>query len=233
MIEQLGCKRMTSYTVDDILKRFDETGFAVFPSPNANFDIAAIRLTGFRSDNFWALFIEELVNWVAVDGIMRLTHAVGSSFEVELGHPSPYFEVDYRDDPAEIAYKNWIPPKVVAIEIRGEIVKVNSSDVERISGCGFDFDLLIHLLPSYRHKMYSTDSELFRYMPNIPVGITKVIQLDDWYYEDMTHYGDGYVTDKPSKTEVFQMIAQVLATGDPSYYQPTFEPNIHWKLLMN
>jgi|GEM_PF-3252768 len=224
---------MTSYTVDDILKRFDETGFAVFPIPNANFDIAAIRLTGFRSDDFWVLFIEELVNWVAADGIMRLTHAVGSSFEVELGDPSPYFEVDYRDDPAEIDCKNWIPPKVVAIDIRDEIVKVNSSDVERISGRGFDFDLLIHLLPSYRHKMYSTDSELFRYMPNIPVGIKKVIQLDDWYYEDMTHYGDGYVTFKPSKIEVFQMIAQVLATGDPSYYQPTFEPNIHWKLLMN
>ena len=34
---------------------------------------------------------------------------------------------------------------------------------------------------------------------------------------------------RPSSYETWQMIANVIATGDTSFYQPTLEPNTHWK----
>jgi hypothetical protein len=34
---------------------------------------------------------------------------------------------------------------------------------------------------------------------------------------------------RPSSYETWQLIAKVIATGDSSFYQPTLQPNTHWK----
>jgi hypothetical protein len=49
-----------------------------------------------------------------------------------------------------------------------------------------------------------------------------ILQLDDW------HHPNELMGEKPSRTETFDMIADVLATGEPSRYRPSEIPNTHW-----
>jgi hypothetical protein len=50
-----------------------------------------------------------------------------------------------------------------------------------------------------------------------------ILQLEEWRHPDVV--GD----ERPSSSETFQQLAQVLATGDAGYYRPTQSPNTHWR----
>jgi hypothetical protein len=40
---------------------------------------------------------------------------------------------------------------------------------------------------------------------------------------------DQWQSNRPSSYETWQLLAKVIATGDPSIYKPTLKPNTHWK----
>jgi hypothetical protein len=59
---------------------------------------------------------------------------------------------------------------------------------------------------------------------SIPPGMTQILQLEEWHHPDVK-----VSEDRPSGSETFQQLAQVLVTGNVSLYQPSRAPNTHWK----
>jgi hypothetical protein len=54
--------------------------------------------------------------------------------------------------------------------------------------------------------------------------MVQILQLEEWFHPDV-----GEDDDRPSGSETFQQLAQVLATGNVEFYQPSRPPNTHWR----
>ena len=52
----------------------------------------------------------------------------------------------------------------------------------------------------------------------------QILQLDEWHHPNVVDDED-----RPSGSETFQQLAQVLATGDLRLYRPSEAPNTHWR----
>lgn len=51
----------------------------------------------------------------------------------------------------------------------------------------------------------------------------QILQLEEWHHPNLVE------DERPSRSETFLQLAQVLATGDASIYRPTQPPNTHWR----
>jgi hypothetical protein len=58
---------------------------------------------------------------------------------------------------------------------------------------------------------------------NVFPEMKQVLQLDEWNHPNVVEDSD-----RPSKNETFKQLAQVLSTGNASWYRPTLPPNTHW-----
>jgi hypothetical protein len=54
--------------------------------------------------------------------------------------------------------------------------------------------------------------------------MTQILLLEDWHHPDVKE--PEY---RPSGSETFQQLAQVLATGNVALYKPSLLPNTHWR----
>jgi hypothetical protein len=54
--------------------------------------------------------------------------------------------------------------------------------------------------------------------------MTQVLQLEEWHHPNVVENDD-----RPSGSETFQQLAQVLATGNTGFYRPSLPPNTHWQ----
>jgi hypothetical protein len=52
----------------------------------------------------------------------------------------------------------------------------------------------------------------------------QILQLDEWHHPNVADDQE-----RPSGSETFQQLAQVLATGDVRLYRPSQPPNTHWQ----
>jgi hypothetical protein len=56
--------------------------------------------------------------------------------------------------------------------------------------------------------------------------------VDAWHHRYYYHYKNGpddeVMGDAPGTYETFPLLAEVLATRDPSRFRPTLPPNNHW-----
>ena len=55
-------------------------------------------------------------------------------------------------------------------------------------------------------------------------GMTQILQLEEWHHPNVVEDDD-----RPSGSETFQQLAQVLSTGDLALYRPSQPPNTHWR----
>lgn len=67
---------------------------------------------------------------------------------------------------------------------------------------------------------------------HLPNGVPELMTIDQshhrrWYCSHSPDHG-GHRGDAPSSYETYRLIAEVLATRDPSRYKPTLKPNTHW-----
>jgi hypothetical protein len=72
-----------------------------------------------------------------------------------------------------------------------------------------------------REKVLATPSER---RENVLPELRQIMQLEEWNHPNVVDDED-----RPSGSETFQQLAQVLVTGDVNCYRPTLEPNTHWK----
>jgi hypothetical protein len=54
--------------------------------------------------------------------------------------------------------------------------------------------------------------------------MTQILQLEEWHHPNVVDDAD-----RPSVSETFQQLAQVLTTGDVGFYRPSVPPNTHWR----
>ncbi|QPJ61001.1 MAG: hypothetical protein G3M70_03485 [Candidatus Nitronauta litoralis] len=71
-----------------------------------------------------------------------------------------------------------------------------------------------------REAILATEEE--RRISILP-SMQQILQIEEWYHPDLVE------EELPSQTETFQQISKVLESGDVSMYQPSLEPNTHWK----
>jgi hypothetical protein len=226
-------------TATAILRQLDQ--FAAeekFPRLDAHggCEPAAWRLHAYRAPGRWALAIEQLSFYrdtATIDNDVYTygnclplgpgLHEEGMLCPTDDGPEGPTFDVDSAD--------GWglVQPDARTILIRGRVVPLNLrprslaakgislSRPPRVTGA----ELLRSLLPEHRDLLLASDEELARLV--LP-GLVRLMVLDEWHHPDVA------AGERPSASEAFQLLAEVLVTGDPKRYRPTCEPNTDWRL---
>lgn len=66
----------------------------------------------------------------------------------------------------------------------------------------------------------------------LPAGLPQIMTADAWHHRSYFHYAHGLHDEvnghAPSTYETFPLLAEVLATRDPTRFRPTLPPNNHW-----
>ncbi len=83
------------------------------------------------------------------------------------------------------------------------------------------FELCRYVADIARESVLATARE--RRMSVLP-DMTQILQLEEWHHPNVADNDD-----RPSGSQTFQQLAQVLATGETALYQPSRPPNTHWQ----
>jgi hypothetical protein len=170
------------------------------------------------------------------NGVITWLFSYGNCMRIKVPAIGPHvfrFSSDGPEGPTFVIEggRRWehVRPGVRSIRIRGNIVPIETDpaayeemgidllDPPRIKG----HELLRALPRKHRNELLLTDEERrikFKKSARPPM----LLQLDEWYHPD------AMMDELPSKCETFQLIADVLTTGDPHKYAPRRLPNTHW-----
>jgi hypothetical protein len=83
------------------------------------------------------------------------------------------------------------------------------------------FELSRFLAAVLRDDVLATEQE--RRVSVLP-EMTQILQLEEWHHPDVSDFGA-----RPSGSPTFLQLAEVLASGDATKYEPTEPPNTHWR----
>jgi hypothetical protein len=233
-------------TAQEILSVLDNCcDFFTFPMlDNGYVYLAATRLTVFRSAMDWAMAIE-VFGFSPRSGLPD-THI--STFASELqnrkrpgGYVSQVAYESYLDnhphDESRFIYPvaggNWLDGEFVAkvdpeLTLRGESIwlptveDIKAHDIELRDQPNLRvFELCRYLADIRRSEVLATTDEL---RVNIGPDLMQILQLNEWNHPDVAD--DDC---RPSSSETFRQLAEVMATGDARIYRPTLPPNTHWR----
>lgn len=226
----------TVFMTKEILAQFDRCA-AEFTFPmldNGYVYLADVRLEAYRDEARWALVIEVVgVHNRASghDGINNCLHLFGNCLKRPPGTANEDF-LHLTDDGAEgpifDEYSlDIVRPDARSIGVRGRAVEF-TLDTPEFAKYGIDLEsaevhtheLLRLLIEQDRVPFLATEAELRN---RVPPDLPMVLRLDEWHHPDLA------AGEVPSGSETFQMIAEVLVTGDSFRYRPAKPPNTHWK----
>jgi hypothetical protein len=132
-----------------------------------------------------------------------------------------------------IAEGDWMDAELVAgnaseIVVRGESLSLPTADDFRKRGIEVEdereiriFELCRYLSEIRRKEVLASVEEL---RVNVGQDFAQVLQLDEWNHPNVVDEDC-----RPSGSETFQQLAEVIVTGDICRYQPTLSPNTHWR----
>jgi hypothetical protein len=83
------------------------------------------------------------------------------------------------------------------------------------------FELCRYLAEVARDLVLATADE--RRMSVLP-AMMQILQLEEWHQPNVVD-----PEERPSRSQTFQQLARVLATGNTEIYQPSQPPNTHWR----
>lgn len=218
---------MTGYTEDDILGATDDAQDNItWPDfEHLDYDILAVRLAAYRDDERWAIvFSSTQWNPASHSLINVIAEPLGNCIEIPEGDEVAVrtfdvvqVEID-RDDP-ELEERGSISE----VRVRGEKIDLDKLELpEPEAGRDETFWLSAAIANKYRDKLLPTDEELARFFPD--GAPPKFLELAEWH-----HAKRGLA----SEWEVFQLLAKAMVEGAPDLYQPTEEPNTHWRNWMD
>ena len=205
--------------------------------------LAATRLTLFRSARDWAMTIE-VFGFSPRSGSPDIhiytfgSNLVGrklprdyvsqNAYEQYMAN-NPYNESRFiypMDDcwiEAEIASKSagelLLRDRKIPIPTRKELLgmKIDLQDPDNI----MVFEVCRYLAATHRELVLATECEL---RGNVPSELTQILQLNEWNHPDVVDSNC-----RPGNSETFQQLADVLVTGEVSYYDPPLPPNTDWR----
>jgi hypothetical protein len=192
------------------------------PFLNANYDVAAARVSGFCSQEQWAIIFELLMSYPSSDGIGLMICAYGTGVRVSQGFETPTLHVPFRweknleserlDEEESEDIDEVFIPETVYIDIRGQTSAIQTKDIARLKvSPEFDFDLLVHIVDMYGDELFSTNDELSLYVSR---GLKKIVRFDVW---DCWEDEDKAVWENdrlhiPVYTSGVEVISQILET---------------------
>lgn len=202
-------------TVNSILAQLD-TAAEHFQFPDLghgyNFAIDA-RLHAYADRERWALVVETVGYNPRAGDVIDILYNYGNCLTI--GRPG--FEnddflgrIDNFDDVVDESGADTAGG--VNPVVRGTLIDLSAQPGEDLVG------LFRRLVPAHRDLLLADEVELRR---RLPLDIPEILRVEEW------HQPDVFET-KPSQSEVYRQLAQVLATAEPSMYDPSGEPNTHW-----
>jgi hypothetical protein len=231
-----------------ILKVLDDCCRAfTFPMlDNGYVYLAASRLTAFKSDLDWAIVIEvfgfsprvgipsinvstfasrlrnrdsrdSYVNEIAYNAYLKNNPNNESRFYY------PMEEGPWQDEETD----ELVELGAQEVLLRGKAIAIPGHDAFGKSKIVLDanhqikvFELCRALAAVHRELVLATADER---RTNVLSELPQILVLDDWNHPDLA---SGVVA---SRSETFQQIAKVLATGDCTQYRPSLSGNTHWQ----
>jgi hypothetical protein len=235
-----------SFTREDILKDLDNNIYHFPNLDNGYVYLADVRLSAYRDSARWALVIEVLGatnrDWCDHGGIHNWLYYFGNCIKngpkpkdadclciTQDGPEGPTFEEEYHWCVRDEARTIQIRDKVVPINRDPGLFKAKGIalvETPRITAA----DLLRSLIPEYREILLATEEEL---RDRLPADLPLILRLNEWYHPEVIAYDAWYNPDVtadqfPSGNSTFQMVADVLVSGNAELYQPADKPNMHW-----
>ena len=206
--------------------------------------LAATRLTAYRSTPDWALVIE-VFGYAPRAGIPEICiqtfashfqtrgtksiHTSEKAHEIYLAnHPNDDSRYVYPIDQLSQDPENeeFVSDAATTILLRD--IQIDLPGPSEYKTVGIElmehpkvrvFELCRYLAQSHRAKVLATPEE--RRVSVLP-EMEQILQLEEWHHPDV---GNNELL---SNSEAFQQLAAVMASGNPSLYKPTEEPNTHW-----
>lgn len=215
-----------SFSKADILCQLDRAASDfLFPVlDNGYVYLGAARLTGFRSSDEWAIVIEVLGYFKQEHRFVDQIYQFGNSVVPGIGRSIELFEV--RSGVA--SEMDWFNVGQIALEKRSQRLELDldlhllrTSGVVMQNAERIHASELLHAACSFSlSKLWATDDEL---LVASSIRLPKAIVLNEWEHPDLSA---GRL---PSQSPSFAMLAEVLATGDPTRYDAErVSPNTHW-----
>ena len=205
---------MTAITASGILKHLDNA-FETMSMPmfgNMNIDYVSNRLSAFRVSDDWLLAFNSIVWWPAAEGLMTVVELVGPAVKGKEGFANDrvfttgVVESDDND-------------QITSVTVRDKPIDIHSLGAEFNEDVQPEIGFLasVALLKDHRESLLASPREMAKILPP---GIKHLLTIDEWDHPDFDT--------PPSRTEAFPRIAAVLASGDPSQWRPSKNPNSHW-----
>lgn len=225
------------YTAQSILDQLDQCAHdRTFPMLDNGYVYPVdVHLTAYRDASRWAIVIQAIgVHNHAFkhDRIQNALHCFGNCLKQPPGLNNQRFLFPTSDglDGSSFADDNvwYMHPQATSIRVRDVVVPI-SRDVDIFVQKGIERELpsaitviecIRSLFPEYRALFLATDAELRQH---IPTDLPQLLELREWQHPDLI------ADELPSHTQTFQMLADVLETGNPERYQGDIVPNTHWR----
>lgn len=225
-------------TPNEILSQLDiaASGYEFPALDNGYVYHADARLSVFRDGSRWLMIIEALgasnPRTCECDSFQNCVYLFGNKLEQKPGLTNDGFLFPITSLPDHPLFANqydwFIRAGANQLSIRGQrihfdvspenLTKLNLQLVEppQIDPAA----VLRSLLPEHRELLLAGPEDLSKRNPhNLPL----LLQLDEWLHPNITS------SELPSGCETFVMLAECIASGDASRYQPTQKPNTHWR----
>jgi len=227
------------FEVQEIFRQLDQEAESfTFPMlDNGYYYHGDQKLIVYRDVNRWAMSIETLAfnnHEQTIDGITTHAAVFGNCiltkefndndnfFFFAEDNGLPTFLVDHE------IYISYLNPDVKSIRIREQLVPADH-DPQHYRAKGVDlkypdkivnYEFLRGLIPDYSDLFWVTRQDIAK---KIPIDLPVLMTIREWCHPDLA---EG---EKPSENEAFKQLASVISIGDTSLYNPTKEPNTHWK----
>ena len=192
------------------------------------------KLTIFRNEEYWAILIEVIAfnnHLYDIQGITTVASVFGNCkgcfndnsnfnfFAADNGIETFIYDDDIEDP--------CLNPEAKTIKIREQVIPIIFNRKHYLSkGIMLEYDSKITiwefmrgLIPEYSYLFWLTREELSK---KIPIELPLFMTLHNWHHPDLAD------TQKPSDTETFRELADVIAFGDKSLYKTKEIHNTHW-----
>ncbi len=221
----------------EILHQLDtEAESYVFPMlDNGYYYHGDQKLTIFRDEKRWAILLEVLAynnHENNIDGITTISNFFGNCLTGWNDNDNfKFFASDNGVDTFLYDETNYIPylnNLATSIKIRETIV-INTFDKEYYLSKGIElefenkitpWEFLRGLIPEQSNLFWLTRQEISN---KIPLDLPEFMTIKDWHHPNLV------MGEKPSETETFQQLADVIVAGDKNLYNTTEIKNTHWK----
>ena len=234
--------------VDDVLRVLDR-GAEWFDFPmldNGYLYLAATRMSLYRSEVDWAL-VFEVFGFSPRAGLPHLCACTFGSRLRDRNPPESYvsreayenYLTHHPNDDSRFFYPiaegDWQSPdsgELVSAHAEGLLLRdqhvrippadefsqfeIAVAEAPRIQV----FELCRLLAAKYRERVLGTEDER---RVSVPEELTEILRLDEWAHPDLAD------SERPSQSESFLQLAEVLSSGDLAAYRPSTAPNTHWR----